>query len=67
MARPWLTVLVAPTAQAFPLEVTAMASSEALAPGLGVDTCFHAVPFQRRATVLVGPSPLPLSPTAQAA
>lgn len=60
---PWLILLVLPTAQAFRAEVAATAESRALAPGLGLDTLFHAVLFHRKVRVFVGPSPLPVSPT----
>jgi hypothetical protein len=63
---PWLTLLVLPTAQAFRAEVAATAESRALAQGLGLDTRFHEVPFHHKVRVFVGPSPLPVSPTAQA-
>jgi hypothetical protein len=61
-----LILLVLPTAQAFWAEVAATAESRALAPGLGLDTRFHAEPFHHKVRVFVGPSPLPVSPTAQA-
>ena len=61
-----MILLVLPTAQAFRAEVAATAESRALAPGLGLDTRFHAEPFHHKVRVFVGPSPLPVSPTAQA-
>jgi hypothetical protein len=54
-------VLEEPTAQALVADVAATPASAAPPAGLGLGTCFHAVPFQRRIKVLP-----PAVPTAQA-
>ena len=57
--------LMSPTAQALPVGVMATPNRKSARPGLGwglgLGTCFHAVPFDRRIKVLA-----PLVPTAQA-
>jgi hypothetical protein len=50
-----------PTAQALLADVAATPARLAVVPGLGLGTCFHAVPFQCKMRVLP-----PLVPTAQA-
>src|SRR5437773_1708165 len=67
MARAWPTMVVLnlPTAQALVAEVAATADREVMVPGLGADTCFQAVPFQRRIRPW-SPRLVPNLPTAQA-
>jgi hypothetical protein len=57
-----LPAIVVPTAQALLADVAATPERLADVPGLGLATCFQAVPFQRSMSVL----PLLVAPTAQA-
>ena len=60
---------VQPTAQALCAETAATLLSGASVAGLGLGTCFQAVPFQCRIRVLMPPKPwkqFPVQPTAQA-
>ena len=67
-----LPVTYPPTAQLPLAEVAATPArrapspGEVPGPGLGLGTCFQAVPFQCSVRVFVGPMPLPLVPTTQA-